>query len=119
MAKKIRDIVVKVGSYQDRNTGEEKARWKNVGALMKNDDDDSLFIMLERTFNPAGVPNQDGRESVLLSCFVPQDRQQNGQGNQQQNQQNNGQSSQGGGNGNQGGGAPYDDEVPFAPEWRI
>lgn len=106
MAKKVRDIVAKVGEYTDRNTGEPKARWKNVGALMKNDDDNSYFIMLERTFNPAGMPNPDNRESVLLSCFVPQDQRQQGGANS-------------GGResadpGAQGGGAGLpDDEIPF------
>jgi hypothetical protein len=76
-SRKIRDIVAKVGEYQDRNTGETKGRFENVGALMQNDDGDgSYFIMLKRTFNPAGVPGQDARESVLLSCYVPRDRDQ-------------------------------------------
>lgn len=90
-SRKIRDVVVKVGEYTDRNTGETKGRFENVGALMQNDDDSgSLFIMLKRTFNPAGVPNQDGRESILLSCYVPNNQregQRQGGGNQQQRQQ--------------------------------
>lgn len=72
--RKIRDVVVKVGEYTDHNTGETKGRFENVGALMRNDEDDSFFIMLRRTFNPAGVPNQDERGSVLLSCYIPQDQ---------------------------------------------
>lgn len=79
--KKIRDIVVKVSEYQDHNTGEMKGRYENVGALFQSDSDSSLFIMLKRTFNPAGVPNPDNRDSVLLSCFVPKDQQSN-DGNQ-------------------------------------
>lgn len=83
-SKKIRDVVVKVGEYTDRNTGETKGRFENVGALMQNDDDaGSFFIMLKRTFNPAGVPKQDDRESILLSCYVPKD-QRDGQNGQQQ-----------------------------------
>ena len=78
-SRKIRDIVVKVGEYTDRNTGETKGRFENVGALMQNDDDSaSYFIMLKRTFNPAGVPKQDDRESILLSCYVPKDQRENG-----------------------------------------
>lgn len=74
-SRKIRDVVVKVGEYTDRNTGETKGRFENVGALMQNDDEaGSFFIMLKRTFNPAGVPNQDSRESILLSCYVPKDQ---------------------------------------------
>lgn len=79
--KKIRDIVAKVGEYQDHNTGETKGRYENVGALFQSDSDGSLFIMLKRTFNPAGVPNPENRDSVLLSCFVPKDQQSN-DGNQ-------------------------------------
>lgn len=78
MAQKIRDIVAKVGEYQDRNTGENKARWMNVGSLMKNDDD-SIFIILDRTFNPAGLPNPENRGNCLLSCFVPQEKREGGQ----------------------------------------
>ncbi|RBO91882.1 hypothetical protein [Pseudochrobactrum asaccharolyticum] len=75
-SKKIRDLLVKVGSYTDRNTGQEKSRWKNVGALMQNEENGevSYFIMLDKTFNPAGVPDKDNRESILISAFVPQDR---------------------------------------------
>lgn len=70
MTKKLKDIVAKVGEYEDRSTGRTKARWKTVGALME-DREGNPFIILERTFNPAGLPNPDGRESCLLSCFEP------------------------------------------------
>lgn len=78
MAKKVKDVVIKIGEYTDRNTGESKARWQAVGALMKNDDG-SVFILLERWFNPAGIPSDRG--SVLLNCFDPQS---NGGGNDEQ-----------------------------------
>lgn len=121
-SKKIRDIVVKVGEYTDRNTGETKGRFENVGALMQNDDEaGSFFIMLKRTFNPAGVPKQDERESILLSCYVPQPR--DGQQDRRDDRQSNQRSSvsdrddprtqQGGGYSRE-----LDDEIPFAPEWR-
>lgn len=70
--RKIYDLAVKTGEYTDRN-GETKARWQNVGAVMEKDDG-SRFVMLERTFNPAGVPNPDNRSTVLLSMFEPRDR---------------------------------------------
>jgi len=70
-ARKIRDIAVKTGEYQDRNTGETKGRYQNVGALMKNDDD-SVFILLARWFNPAGINSE--RDTVLLSCFELRDQ---------------------------------------------
>ena len=112
-SKKIRDIVVKVGEYQDRNSGQTKGRFENVGALMESDNNGeiSMFIMLKRTFNPAGVPGQDGRESLLLSCYVPQDKREGGGGERRDDQ---GQSHGGG----YGGATPDNrtddgEEVPF------
>lgn len=72
MAKKIRDIAVKTGEYTD-NQGNTKGRWQNVGSLMKGDDGGE-FIVMNRWFNPAGVPNPDQRDSVLLSCFPLRDQ---------------------------------------------
>ena len=66
-AKKIRDLAVKTGSYTDRD-GNTKGRYKNVGSLMESDDG-SKFILLDTTFNPAGVPNPDNRDNVLISIF--------------------------------------------------
>mgnify|MGYP006437583393 CR=1 FL=1 len=71
MSKKIRDIAVKTGEYQDQN-GNMKGRWQNVGALMKGDDGGE-FVILQRWFNPAGIANPENRESLLLSCFQVRD----------------------------------------------
>jgi len=84
-SRKTHDLVVKVGEYTDRSTGQTKGRFENIGALMEGEGQNgekSVFIMLKRTFNPAGVPGQDARESLLVSCYVPQDRQQGGNGAQ-------------------------------------
>lgn len=81
MPQKLRDLVVKTGTYTD-GQGQEKARWQNIGALMKSDDGGE-FVILHRWFNPAGIPNPDNRDSVLVSCFKPE---QNGHGRQQQGQ---------------------------------
>jgi len=64
--KKIKDIAVKTGEYQSE--GQTKGRYQNVGALMKSDDG-SVFILLEKWFNPAGITGNEGKSSVLLSCF--------------------------------------------------
>jgi hypothetical protein len=108
-ARKIKDVAVKTGEYQDRQ-GQTKGRWQNVGALMKNDDG-SVFIILERWFNPAGAPDPQGRGSVLLSCFDLRD---DGPA------QGGGQQGGGGYGGPMQGGAPaggarppIDDEIPF------
>lgn len=103
--KKIRDIVVKVSEYQDHNTGDMKGRFENVGALFQSDSDGSFFIMFKRTFNPAGVPNPDNRDSVLLSCFVPKD--------QQSNDVSQADSNIGKQYAEQKGGRTLDDDVPF------
>ena len=70
-AKKIRELAVKTGSYTDRD-GNTKGRYKNVGSLMESDDG-SKFILLDTTFNPAGVPNPDNRDNVLISIFEMKD----------------------------------------------
>lgn len=79
MATKLYDLAVKIGSYKDRS-GQEKGQWQRVGAVMQNDDG-GKFIMLERWFNPAGVPNPDNRSNLLLSMFEP--RQYDDDGGQQ------------------------------------
>ena len=68
MAHKVKDLAVKVGSYQ--KDGKEKGRYLNVGVILKTDDGGE-FILLDRTFNPAGVPNPDGKGTVLISMFAP------------------------------------------------
>jgi hypothetical protein len=76
---KVYDVVVKTGSYQ--KDGEMKNRYENIGVVMDNGD--GPFMLLKRTFNPAGVPDLKGDNSdmLLVSMFAPQEQ------NQQQNQQ--------------------------------
>lgn len=78
MAQKLCDIAVKTGEYQDRQSGQMKGRWQNVGALMKSDDG-SEFIVMHRWFNLAGLPNPNNRDSVVMSCFKPNRQQGNNQ----------------------------------------
>lgn len=78
-AQKIMDVVVKTGEYQD-NAGMTKGRYQNVGSLMAGEDG-RQFIIMERTFNPAGVPNPQGRSSVILSLFEPNNGAQGAPGN--------------------------------------
>jgi hypothetical protein len=59
MAKKY-DLVVKVGSYVDRS-GEEKNRYQNVGVVL--DGKYGPYILLNRWFNPAGVPGDSDKDS--------------------------------------------------------
>lgn len=111
MASKKYDLAVKVGEYE--KNGETKNRYENIGAVMQGDN--GPFILLKRSFNPAGVPHKG--DNIIISCFEPQDR----DGGQQQPQQR--QASNGGGNGvsqrpaqSQGGQRQtfdLDDEIPF------
>jgi hypothetical protein len=64
--KKIKDLTVKVGTYQ--KDGQEKNRYLNIGSMME-DDNGGTFILINRTWAPSGCPNPDNRESVLVSMF--------------------------------------------------
>lgn len=104
MATKIKDLAVKTGEYTDRD-GNTKGRYENIGVIMQKDDG-GKFMMLKRTFNAAGVPNPDNRDTVLVSMFDPRgnDGQQQQQPSQHQQAKQNGYQTQ-----------PTDDgdDVPF------
>ena len=110
MAQKLYDLVVKTGSYTNAQ-GEQKSRFLNVGVVLQGDN--GPYMMLNKTFNPAGVPDERGGESVIVSMFEPKPTgQQTGQsqgGNQQQPQQGGGFQQGQGGQGPQG----FDSPIPF------
>ena len=64
-AKKIKDAAVVVREYQDRN-GQAKKQWATVGSLIQFDDGGTV-LMLDKSFNPAGVPG----DSCRISFFDP------------------------------------------------
>lgn len=66
MPKKTHDLAVKVGSYVDKD-GNDKNRYQNVGCIMQSEN--GPFMLLNKTFNPAGVPNTDDRSSIIVSIF--------------------------------------------------
>lgn len=68
MSTKKYDVVAKIGTYQNKE-GETKGRYLTVGSILENDG--KPFLLLNRHFNPAGLPNPDNRDSVLLSLFEP------------------------------------------------
>lgn len=72
MAKKLYDVAVKTGSYEDKN-GDEKGRYENIGTVWQGDN--GPYMVIKRTFNPAGVPFKDGSDSIFVSLFKPQDEQ--------------------------------------------
>lgn len=65
------DIAVKVGSYQDRATGQNKNRYQNIGSVMQGDD--GPFILLDPLINLAAVPRQEGKDRIICSLFEPRD----------------------------------------------
>jgi hypothetical protein len=70
MAKKLYDAAVKTGSYTDRN-GQQKNRYENIGVVLQGNE--GPYLMLKRTFNPAGVTPREGSDSILVSLFTPRD----------------------------------------------
>ena len=64
--KKLFDVSIPLGTYSDRS-GTEKVRWQNVGAILEGDK--GPYLLLDRWFNPAGLPNPDNRTSVVLTLF--------------------------------------------------
>jgi hypothetical protein len=100
---KLYDLAVAVGSYTNK-AGEEKKRWKNIGSVVQTKDGGKV-ILIDRTFNPAGVDVEPGRDQIMISMFEPKDEngQQQGQQRQAPRQQQ------------QGGGGFNDmtDDIPF------
>ena len=84
-----------VGEYNDKQTGQQKAEWANVGVIItgKNGKD---YVLLDPTVNLAGVllkqnvlaqkRNEAPSDMVMTSIFEDnnQGQQQNNQGYQQQ-----------------------------------
>jgi len=66
---KTHDLVVKTGEYEQN--GETKARWQNVGAVIKTEK--GAMLLLERWFNPAGIVDNADSDSVLVR-MMPVDR---------------------------------------------
>lgn len=78
---KLYDVVARVGSYTDAN-GQEKGRFQNVGAVIQNSNG-GMNLLLAKWFNPAALA-EDGKESVILSLFEPQQKAQQAMQPQQQ-----------------------------------
>lgn len=71
-----------VGIPYTTQSGEEKIKWQNVGAVVTTQKG-GFMLLLDRHFNPAGMPNPENRTNVVVNLFEPQ--QNNGQqGGQQQ-----------------------------------
>lgn len=70
----LKELAVAVATYEDRATGQQKNRYKNIGVMMESTNDRgeiNTFLMLDRSFNPAGVPFKPGSDKILVSLFDP------------------------------------------------
>lgn len=72
MAKVIRELAVATSSYADEH-GVVKSRFQNIGVIME-DKDGEPFLLIDRHFNPAGVPFKQGSDKIIISCFKPKDK---------------------------------------------
>jgi len=76
MPEKMYDVAVKVGTYEDAD-GKMKNRYKNVGVVLRGKY--GPYLLLDRTFSPAGVPAQaQDATTVLCSMFEPKGSAQRG-----------------------------------------
>jgi hypothetical protein len=69
---KLYDLAVKTRNYTN-SQGEEKAVWKTVGSILETKNGGKV-ILLDRTFNPAGCPSEDGRDTIMISMFEPKEK---------------------------------------------
>lgn len=66
MSKKMYTLSVKV--REDRaDDGQVKKKYLPIGMMLEGER--GPYIILDRTFNPAGVPNPDNRTGVIVSMF--------------------------------------------------
>jgi hypothetical protein len=72
MAYKVtREIKVPTSTYTD-NSGQQKSKFLQVGAIWKDDATGKSFITLEAWFNPAAIARKEGASSIILALFEPE-----------------------------------------------
>ena len=72
---KTHDLTVVTGSYQ--KDGQNKNSYENVGMIMVDTTDNKKkLFLLKRTFNPAGVPNPDGKSMCIINTFPVKEKEQ-------------------------------------------
>jgi hypothetical protein len=69
MAKRLKDLAVKTGSYTDA-TGATKNRYQNIGVMMEGNDGGS-YLLLDPLINLAAVPREAGKDRIMVSMFDP------------------------------------------------
>lgn len=68
MTVKLKDAAVVTSKFTVN--GQEKSRWKNVGALYQKDDG-SMFLCIDAFFNFSALPRNNGSDSVIIGLFNP------------------------------------------------
>lgn len=68
---KLYNLSVKTMDYTN-SKGERKKRYLSIGAIY--DSGKGPYMILDRTFNPSGVPNPDNRTGVVVSMFEPREQ---------------------------------------------
>lgn len=73
MAKVLYNMAVVTGSYVD-STGATKKKYQTIGVVFEGEGG-SQFAVMDRSFNPAGVPYDPSKgNSVVVSLFPPRDQ---------------------------------------------
>jgi len=75
MPRVLKEACVVTGTYEDNNTGQTKSRYKNVGVIMEGENENGTyqFMLLDRSFNPAGINGKPGSDKVIVKLFDPKD----------------------------------------------
>jgi hypothetical protein len=71
MAEKLYNLKVKNGTYM--KDGEEKQNYLAVGVVLKGDY--GPYMILDKTFNPAGIETDLGKTGISISMFKDEPRQ--------------------------------------------
>jgi len=67
----LKDLVVITGTYTDAD-GKSKHSHINVGSLMQSKDG-GKYLLLRKTFNPAGVMSSPEHSHISVSFYDPKD----------------------------------------------
>lgn len=69
MPKVLYNMVVVTGTYTDA-TGATKKKYQTIGVVLEGNGG-SQFALMDRTFNPAGVPHDPAKGNSIMVSFYP------------------------------------------------
>ena len=72
--KKLYELAVRSGSYTTKD-GNDKTIWLNIGSVWEGNDE-TQFMLLRATFNPAAIERKNGSDSIAVSMFPPRENEQ-------------------------------------------